>query len=71
MYKLQSKNLVIMPVSLLTQTELHNLTLQVQNAELTSIDSRYNFLTSVSLCVIIQSTDLLSNSTSALLEFSV
>ena len=44
-------------VSLHTQTGLHNLTIQVQNAESTLIDTQYNFLTSVTLHIIIQSTD--------------
>ena len=32
-----------------TQSQLHNLTIQVQNVESTSIDTQYNFLTSVTL----------------------
>ena len=36
MYKLTEQRLVTMPVSLQTQTGLHNLNIKVQNTELTS-----------------------------------
>ena len=47
------QRLITMSVSLCTQTGLHNLTIQVLNAELTSVDTQYNFLTSETLHKII------------------
>ena len=55
MYKLQSKRLVTMSVSLHTQTGLHILTIQVQSVESIIMDTQCNFLTSVALHIIIQS----------------
>ena len=50
MYKLQSKKLAMLTELYSTQSELHNITIQVQNAELTSIDTQ---LTSATLYIII------------------
>ena len=46
-----------MSVSLHTQTGLHSLTIQVQNVESIIMDTQCNFLTSVTLHIIIQRID--------------
>ena len=52
-YKLQIKRLATLEENFGPQSELHNFTVQVQNAESTLIDTQYNFLTSVTLHIII------------------
>ena len=59
-YKLQSKRLETFTESFSPlKSELHDLTIQVQHVESTSIDTQYNVLTSVTLHVIIENINLL------------
>ena len=77
MHKLQSKKKLAMLTELRsTPSEFHNLTIQVQNTELTSIDTQYPDFSNIShdnlkhsLTIMSDNLYQLSNSTSALLEF--